>query len=105
MCVMSTIGLEPLAEVQGALLVVEVLHLPHPQLLGLLHVGEHPAAEHTAPVSTQKPQPPKGLSLALASTVNAAPCGARAKAKGALPVQSCACSVAAPAACCLPAAG
>ena len=41
MRVMSTIGLEPLAEVQGALLVVEVLHLPHPQLLGLLHVGEH----------------------------------------------------------------
>ena len=41
MRVMSTIGLEPLAEVQGALLVVEVLHLPHPKLLGLLHVGEH----------------------------------------------------------------
>jgi len=27
--------LEPLAEVEGALLVVEVLHLPHPQLGGL----------------------------------------------------------------------
>jgi len=28
-------GLEPLAEVEGALLVVEVLHLPHPKLGGL----------------------------------------------------------------------
>jgi hypothetical protein len=28
-------GLEPLAEVERALLVVEVLHLPHPQLGGL----------------------------------------------------------------------
>ena len=27
--------LEPLAEVEGALLVVEVLHLPHPELGGL----------------------------------------------------------------------
>ena len=33
--------LEPLAEVEGALLVVEVLHLPHPQLLGLLGGREH----------------------------------------------------------------
>ena len=35
--------LEPLAEVQRALLVVEVLHLPHPQLgsLGLGNSGEH----------------------------------------------------------------
>ena len=32
-------SVKPLAEVEGALLVVEVLHLPHPQLLGLLHVG------------------------------------------------------------------
>ena len=46
---MRTTGLEPLAEVEGALLVVEVLHLPHPQLLGLLHVGEHSAGENTAP--------------------------------------------------------
>jgi hypothetical protein len=29
-------GLEPLAEVERALLVVEVLHAPHPELLGLL---------------------------------------------------------------------
>ena len=36
-----TIGLEPLAEVEGALLVVEVLHLPHPKLGGLLRGGEH----------------------------------------------------------------
>ena len=34
-------GLEPLAEVEGALLVVEVLHLPHPELGGLLRGGEH----------------------------------------------------------------
>ncbi len=32
-------GLEPLAEVEGALLVVEVLHLPHPELSGLLGLG------------------------------------------------------------------
>jgi hypothetical protein len=32
-------GLEPLAEVQRALLVVEVLHLPHPELGGLLSGG------------------------------------------------------------------
>ena len=36
-----TTGLEPLAEVEGALLVVEVLHLPHPKLLGLLGGREH----------------------------------------------------------------
>ena len=34
-------SLEPLAEVEGALLVVEVLHLPHPKLLGLLGGREH----------------------------------------------------------------
>ena len=36
-------GLEPLAEVERALLVVEVLHAPHPELLGLLLrlLGEH----------------------------------------------------------------
>jgi hypothetical protein len=34
-------GLEPTAEVEGALLVVEVLHLPHPKLLGLLGGSEH----------------------------------------------------------------
>ena len=39
--------LEPLAEVEGALLVVEVLHLPHPKLLGLLRGGEHPAQAGT----------------------------------------------------------
>jgi len=34
--------LEPLAEVEGALFVVEVLHAPHPELGGLLLVGrEH----------------------------------------------------------------
>ena len=33
--------LEPLAEVEGALLVVEVLHLPHPELGGLLRGREH----------------------------------------------------------------
>ncbi len=34
--------LEPLAEVEGALLVVEVLHAPHPELGGLLlGLGEH----------------------------------------------------------------
>ena len=37
--------LEPLAEVEGALLVVEVLHLPHPKLLGLLRGGEHFSAQ------------------------------------------------------------
>jgi hypothetical protein len=37
-----TSNLEPLAEVEGALLVVEVLHAPHPELGGLLLVGsEH----------------------------------------------------------------
>ena len=35
--------LEPLAEVEGALLVVEVLHLPHPKLGSLLRGGEHSA--------------------------------------------------------------
>ena len=39
--------LEPLAEVERALLVVEVLHLPHPKLLGLLRGGEHPAQART----------------------------------------------------------
>jgi hypothetical protein len=35
-------GLEPLAEVERALLVVEVLHAPHPELGGLLlGLGEH----------------------------------------------------------------
>jgi hypothetical protein len=36
-------GLEPLAEVERALLVVQVLHAPHPELLGLLLgiLGEH----------------------------------------------------------------
>jgi hypothetical protein len=40
--------LEPLAEVERALLVVEVLHLPHPQLggLGLGNGSEHSA--HTS---------------------------------------------------------
>ena len=35
--------LEPLAEVERALLVVQVLHAPHPELLGLLLgiLGEH----------------------------------------------------------------
>ena len=33
-------GLEPLAEVERALLVVEVLHLPHPELGGLLSGGK-----------------------------------------------------------------
>jgi hypothetical protein len=37
--------LEPLTEVEGALLVVEVLHLPHPKLLGLLASREHFSAE------------------------------------------------------------
>jgi len=36
-----TFGLKPLAEVERALLVVEVLHLPHPKLLGLLGGREH----------------------------------------------------------------
>ncbi len=36
--------LEPLAEVERALLVVEVLHLPHPKFLGLLRGGEHSCA-------------------------------------------------------------
>ena len=34
-----TSNLEPLAEVERALLVVEVLHLPHPELGGLLSGG------------------------------------------------------------------
>jgi hypothetical protein len=38
----TTCGLEPLAEVEGALLVVEVLHAPHPELGSLLlGLGEH----------------------------------------------------------------
>ena len=41
--------LEPLAEVEGALLVVEVLHAPHPELGGLLLVGsEHFCAQGPA---------------------------------------------------------
>ena len=42
-------SLEPLTEVEGALLVVEILHAPHPEGLGLLLVvgGEHSAAQHT----------------------------------------------------------
>ncbi len=40
-------NLEPLAEVQGALLVVEVLHAPHPKLLGLLLVGGEHLTAHT----------------------------------------------------------
>ena len=43
-------NLEPLAEVEGALLVVQVLHAPHPELLGLLLgiLGEHyPAINKT----------------------------------------------------------
>jgi len=39
-------SLEPLAEVEGTLLVVEVLHAPHPELGGLLLVGgEHFCAD------------------------------------------------------------
>jgi len=42
MLIPGTNGLEPLAEVEGALLVVEVLHAPHPELGGgLLVGGEH----------------------------------------------------------------
>ena len=43
-------NLEPLAEVQGALLVVEVLHAPHPELGGGLLVvgGEHSARRRQA---------------------------------------------------------
>jgi hypothetical protein len=39
----TVINLEPLAEVERALLVVQVLHAPHPELLGLLLgiLGEH----------------------------------------------------------------
>ena len=45
-------NLEPLAEVEGALLVVEVLHAPHPELGGLLLVGgEHFCKEDQASVS------------------------------------------------------
>ena len=63
----STNNLEPLAEVQGALLVVEVLHAPHPELGGLLLVGgEHftahipnnpsePAHNHHFTPTTDKP--------------------------------------------------
>jgi len=40
-CVLLAFGLKPLAEVERALLVVEVLHLPHPKLLGLLGGREH----------------------------------------------------------------
>ena len=47
-------SLEPLAEVEGALLVVQVLHLPHPKLLGLLHVGEH-LHEHSPHSQAPKP--------------------------------------------------
>ena len=42
--------LEPLAEVQRALLVVEVLHLPHPELGGLLSSGK--GREHSATTIT-----------------------------------------------------
>ena len=45
--------LEPLAEVEGALLVVEVLHLPHPELLSLLRGGEHLHECTTAHVRTE----------------------------------------------------
>ena len=47
-------GLEPLAEVQRALLVVEVLHLPHPQLggLGLGNSLEHFSARKRAKIRT-----------------------------------------------------
>ncbi len=39
--------LEPLAEVERALLVVQVLHAPHPKLLGLLlRLGEHFCKKH-----------------------------------------------------------
>jgi len=44
---MLAFGLEPLAEVEGALLVVEVLHLPHPKLLGLLGGREHFCSKET----------------------------------------------------------
>ena len=36
-----TLDLEPLAEVERALLVVEILHFPHPKFLGLLRGGKH----------------------------------------------------------------
>ena len=46
----TAVGLEPLAEVERALLVVEVLHAPHPKALSLLlGLGEH--------VCTQKEEP------------------------------------------------
>ena len=46
-------NLEPLAEVQGALLVVEVLHAPHPKLLGLLLVGGEHLTAHTQKEGSQ----------------------------------------------------
>ena len=47
---MAACGLEPLAEVEGALLVVEVLHLPHPKLggLGLGDSGEPEEGKRSA---------------------------------------------------------
>ena len=49
-------NLEPLAEVEGALLVVEVLHLPHPKLLGLLRGGEHFSAQSRHRHGQDQPQ-------------------------------------------------
>ena len=51
-------NLEPLAEVERALLVVEVLHAPHPELGGLLLVGgEHCFCTHTYTQASQCMRP------------------------------------------------
>jgi len=52
----ETARLEPLSEVEGALLVVKVLHAPHPELGGLLLVGgEHFCVQTDHSVSTNTP--------------------------------------------------
>jgi len=53
------VRLEPLAEVERALLVVEVLHLPHPELggLGLGNSREHSAEHSPESVAAAAPIP------------------------------------------------
>ena len=61
----SPSDLEPLAEVEGALLVVEVLHAPHPELGGLLLVsGEHFCAREFSTQHTEARKKPPASILA-----------------------------------------
>ena len=65
-CIACRRLLEPLAEVERALLVVEVLHLPHPELGGLLSGGK--GREHLEATESQYDNPKEIIILTLGTS-------------------------------------